>query len=117
MGSGRGRRSRITVPLCQKLLLGGFFPYISRHIYPCGLRGKTEARGLEQRVWQSPNSLNAALVYKVSSLFPSRWTHEDQLEAVADTTENCVWVEKEARQLGRVDFEAPEGPGNPFGCS
>lgn len=53
----------------------------------------------------------------VSSLFPSRWTHEDQLEAVADTTENCVWVEKEARQLGRVDLEAPEGPGNPFGRS
>lgn len=52
----------------------------------------------------------------VSSLFPSRWTHEDQLEAVADTTENCVWVVKEARQLGRVHLEA-EDPGNPFSCS
>lgn len=84
---------------------------------PVGFGGKTEARGLEHRAWQSPNSLNAALVYMVSSLFPSRWTHEDQLEAVADTTENCVWVEREAGQLGRVDLEAPEGPGSPFGCS
>lgn len=79
--------------------------------------GETEARGLKQRVCESPSSLNAALVYMDSSLFPSRWTYEDRPEVVADTTENCGWVVKEAWQLGRVDLEAPGGPGNPFGSS
>lgn len=44
----------------------------------------------------SPNSLHFALVYVASALFSSRWTHEDQSEVVADTTENWVWVVKEA---------------------
>lgn len=69
--------------------------------------GETEARGLKERVCKSPNSFNTALVYMANFLFPSRWTHEDWLEVVADTTENCGWVGKEARQLGRVDLEAP----------
>lgn len=89
MGSGRGKRSWDYCPPRSEAGSEVEF-FLTRHIYPCGLWEKTEARGLEQRVWQSPNSFNAALVYMVSSLFPSRWTHEDQLEAVADTTENCV---------------------------
>lgn len=79
--------------------------------------GQTEARCLGQRVWQSPDSLNVALVCTASSLFPSRWTHEDRLEVVADTTENCVWVVKKAEQPDRVDLEAPGGPGHLFGSS
>lgn len=87
MGSRRGKRSQEHPPPCWSWLLDGFVPL--------GWGG-TEATGFGHRALGSPNSLHFALVYVASALFSSRWTHEDQSEVVADTTENWVWVVKEA---------------------
>lgn len=81
------KKQGLPSPYARSWLSGGFSSYQTR-LFLWAME-QTEARGLEQRVWQSPNSLNIALVCTASSLFPSRWTYEEEM--VADTTENFVW--------------------------
>lgn len=108
MGNGRGKRSGDHPPLYQKLAIRQFFPYRTHLSLWTREKQKSGRWTLE-----SPNSKVFTLVYVASLLLPGRWTHEDQLEVVADTTENCMWVVNNAWHLGRMDVEAPGGPGSP----
>lgn len=106
MGSRGGRDYPPDMPLW---LVGGFFLYQTH--FSLWAIGRQKPGALNRRSVRLP-TLSAALVYMASSLFPSRWTHEDWLEAVADTTENCVGG-KGSSAAGKSGLRDSWGSGNP----